>query len=217
MREVVIVCLGPPSSYALEGAFGATSVLESRTLEFRGKWWLDGGVESFAELSWLVWDTEDGRSSTRCRPDMAPRRRRQAKELMEKQGESDMPAQGQVQEDVAAGGQPPVPPPVVPEQHANPQVEQPVVQQHFWVSGSVGGDRENRVLGLAEGQVLGVVTVGIRARDMAPRRRRQARELMEQQGESDMPVQGQVQEDVSVEESVAQPHGAAATAVASGQ
>ncbi|MQM13848.1 hypothetical protein Taro_046775 [Colocasia esculenta] len=27
----------------------------------------DGGVESFAELSWLAWDTEDDRSSTRCR------------------------------------------------------------------------------------------------------------------------------------------------------
>ncbi|MQM01484.1 hypothetical protein Taro_034240 [Colocasia esculenta] len=27
----------------------------------------DSGVESFAELSWLAWDTEDGRSSTRCR------------------------------------------------------------------------------------------------------------------------------------------------------
>ncbi|MQL87506.1 hypothetical protein Taro_020049 [Colocasia esculenta] len=28
---------------------------------------LDSGVESFTELSWLAWDTEDGWSSTRCR------------------------------------------------------------------------------------------------------------------------------------------------------
>ncbi|MQM07254.1 hypothetical protein Taro_040093 [Colocasia esculenta] len=33
-------CLGPPSSCALEGVFGATSVLESQTLELRGKRWL---------------------------------------------------------------------------------------------------------------------------------------------------------------------------------
>ncbi|MQL72157.1 hypothetical protein Taro_004473, partial [Colocasia esculenta] len=33
-------CLGPPSSCALEGAFGEKSILESQTLELRGKWWL---------------------------------------------------------------------------------------------------------------------------------------------------------------------------------
>ncbi|MQL74150.1 hypothetical protein Taro_006502 [Colocasia esculenta] len=33
-------CLGPPSSCALVGAFGATSILESQTLELRGKRWL---------------------------------------------------------------------------------------------------------------------------------------------------------------------------------
>ncbi|MQL72239.1 hypothetical protein Taro_004592 [Colocasia esculenta] len=48
--------------------------------------------------------------------------------------------------------------------------------------------------------------------DMAPRRRRQTRELIEQQGELDMPAQGQVQEDVLVEESVAQPQGATTAA-----
>ena len=47
---------------------------------------------------------------------------------------------------------------------------------------------------------------------MAPRRRSQARQLVEQQDESDMPAQGQVQEEVSVEESVAQPQGAQAAA-----
>ncbi|MQM14008.1 hypothetical protein Taro_046933 [Colocasia esculenta] len=77
-------------------------------------------------------------------------------------------------------------------------------------------------LAWAEGRVLGVVTVGIRARSLTGlvvdlncnEKRRQARELMEQQGESDMPAPGQVQEDVSTEESVAQPQEAAAIAVA---
>ncbi|MQL81588.1 hypothetical protein Taro_014053 [Colocasia esculenta] len=36
----------------------------------------------------------------------------------------------------------------------------------FWVPGSVGGHRENRVLDLGRGRVLGVVTVGIRARSL---------------------------------------------------
>ncbi|MQM19326.1 hypothetical protein Taro_052329 [Colocasia esculenta] len=48
--------------------------------------------------------------------------------------------------------------------------------------------------------------------DKAPRRRRQTRELMKQQIESDMPAPGQVQEDESAEESVAHPQGAAAVA-----
>ncbi|MQL71253.1 hypothetical protein Taro_003573 [Colocasia esculenta] len=50
--------------------------------------------------------------------------------------------------------------------------------------------------------------------DMAPRRRSQARQLIEQQDESEMPAQGQVQEEVSTDESVAQPQ--AATAAAAG-
>ncbi|MQL93628.1 hypothetical protein Taro_026274, partial [Colocasia esculenta] len=54
--------------------------------------------------------------------------------------------------------------------------------------------------------------------DMAPHRRRQVRELVEQQDESDMPAQGRVQEEVSVEEFVAQPQGApTAVAAAGGQ
>ncbi|MQL69247.1 hypothetical protein Taro_001532 [Colocasia esculenta] len=47
---------------------------------------------------------------------------------------------------------------------------------------------------------------------MAPRRRSQARQLVEQQDESDMPAQGRVQEEVSLDESVAQPQGAQAAA-----
>ncbi|MQL83087.1 hypothetical protein Taro_015568 [Colocasia esculenta] len=61
----------------------------------------------------------------------------------------------------------------------------------FWVSGSVGGDRENQVLGVGRGS-------GSRGRYSW---RRQARELIEQQDESDMPAQGQVEEEVSAEES----------------
>ncbi|MQM10194.1 hypothetical protein Taro_043082 [Colocasia esculenta] len=49
---------------------------------------------------------------------------------------------------------------------------------------------------------------------MTPRRRRQDRELIEQQDESDMPTQGQVLEEVEL---VAQPQGAAAAVVAGGQ
>ncbi|MQL91289.1 hypothetical protein Taro_023908 [Colocasia esculenta] len=52
---------------------------------------------------------------------------------------------------------------------------------------------------------------------MAPRRRRQVRELVEQQGESKMPSQGQVQEEVPVEESVAQPQVAPVAAPVAGQ
>ncbi|MQL93166.1 hypothetical protein Taro_025797 [Colocasia esculenta] len=78
------------------------------------------------------------------------------------------------------------------------------------VSRSVGCDRENRVLGLGRGS-------GSRSRyswyqsesliglDMAPHKSRQARELIEQQDNSDMPTQGKVQEEVSIEELVAQP------------
>ncbi|MQL94807.1 hypothetical protein Taro_027481 [Colocasia esculenta] len=72
---------------------------------------------------------------------------------------------------------------------------------------SVGGDRENRVLGVGRGSGSRVVTIGIRAwSDMACsgsklQQRSQARQLVEQQDESDMPAQGQVQEEVSVEES----------------
>ncbi|MQL84709.1 hypothetical protein Taro_017226 [Colocasia esculenta] len=68
----------------------------------------------------------------------------------------------------------------------------------FRVPGSMGGDCENRLLGLGRGH-------------------RQARELMEKQGESDMLAPGQVQEDVLAEESVAQPQGAAAAAPAGEQ
>ncbi|MQM12015.1 hypothetical protein Taro_044927 [Colocasia esculenta] len=60
---------------------------------------------------------------------------------------------------------------------------------HLEVSGSVGGDHENRSSAWAEGRVLGVVRVGIR--DMAPRRHRQVRELVEQKDESDIPAQGE--------------------------
>ncbi|MQL93362.1 hypothetical protein Taro_026010 [Colocasia esculenta] len=114
----------------------------------------------------------------------------------------------------------------------------------FRVSGSVGGDRENRVLGMGQGSGSRVVTVvselesdrtcsGFKLQqkvptsststllaarvDMAPRRRRQVRELVEQQGESEMPAQGQVQEEVSAEESVAQPQVAPAAAAAAEQ
>ncbi|MQM17332.1 hypothetical protein Taro_050301 [Colocasia esculenta] len=73
---------------------------------------------------------------------------------------------------------------------------------------SVGGDRENRVLGVCRGSGSRVVTVGIRAW------RSQARQLVEQQDESEMPAQGQVQEEVSEDESVAQPQGAQAAAAA---
>ncbi|MQL87357.1 hypothetical protein Taro_019894 [Colocasia esculenta] len=59
----------------------------------------------------------------------------------------------------------------------------------------------------AEGRVLGSLQL-----DMASRRRSHARQLVEQQDESDMPAQGQVQEEVSVEESVVQPQGAQAAA-----
>ncbi|MQM12913.1 hypothetical protein Taro_045831 [Colocasia esculenta] len=48
--------------------------------------------------------------------------------------------------------------------------------------------------------------------DMASRRRSQARQLIEQQDESEMPAQAQVQEEVSTDESVAQPQGAVAAA-----
>ncbi|MQM13842.1 hypothetical protein Taro_046768 [Colocasia esculenta] len=47
---------------------------------------------------------------------------------------------------------------------------------------------------------------------MAPHRRSQARQLIGQHDESEMPAQGQVQEEVSADESVAQPQGAAAAA-----
>ncbi|MQL76600.1 hypothetical protein Taro_008991 [Colocasia esculenta] len=75
----------------------------------------------------------------------------------------------------------------------------------FQVSGSVGGDRENRVLGMGRGS-------GSRGRYSW-----QVREMIKQQDESNMPASGQVQEEVSVEESVAQPQGAAAIATAGGQ
>ncbi|MQL99012.1 hypothetical protein Taro_031722 [Colocasia esculenta] len=52
----------------------------------------------------------------------------------------------------------------------------------FRVPGSVGGGREYRVLGVGRG-------------------RSQARQLVEQQDESEMPAQGQVQEEVSADES----------------
>ncbi|MQL77845.1 hypothetical protein Taro_010263 [Colocasia esculenta] len=66
---------------------------------------------------------------------------RQVRELVEHQDESDMPVQGQVQEEVsveesmahpqpgqaAVGGQPPVPPPAVPRQQADLEEEQPAV------------------------------------------------------------------------------------------
>ncbi|MQL72668.1 hypothetical protein Taro_005006 [Colocasia esculenta] len=77
----------------------------------------------------------------------------------------------------------------------------------------MGSDRENRVIGVSRGSGSWVVTVGIRARDMAPRRHSPARQLIEQQDESEMPAQGQVQEEVSADESVAQPQGAAAATV----
>ncbi|MQL75811.1 hypothetical protein Taro_008168, partial [Colocasia esculenta] len=76
----------------------------------------------------------------------------------------------------------------------------------FRISGSVGGDRENRVLDLGRGS-------GSRDR-YGSDKCRQVKELIEQQGESDMPASGQVQEDVSAEESVAQPQGAAAAVAA---
>ncbi|MQL68556.1 hypothetical protein Taro_000796, partial [Colocasia esculenta] len=88
----------------------------------------------------------------------------------------------------------------------------------FRVPGSVGGDRENRVLGVGRGSGSRVVTVGIRAwsdrtcSGSKLQQRSQARQLVEQQDESDMPAQGQVQEEVFVEESVAQPQGAQAAA-----
>ncbi|MQL94978.1 hypothetical protein Taro_027643, partial [Colocasia esculenta] len=91
---------------------------------------------------------------------------------------------------------------------------------------SVGGDRENRVLGVGRGSGSRVVTIGIRAwSDRTCSRsklqqRSQARQLVKQHDESDMPAQGQVQEEVSVEESVAQPQGvqaAAAAAAAAGR
>ncbi|MQL71033.1 hypothetical protein Taro_003350 [Colocasia esculenta] len=59
----------------------------------------------------------------------------------------------------------------------------------------------------AEGRVLGSLQL-----DMAPHRRSQARVLVEQQGESKVPAQGQVQEEVTADESVAWPQGAAAAA-----
>ncbi|MQM20348.1 hypothetical protein Taro_053366 [Colocasia esculenta] len=98
---------------------------------------------------------------------------RQAKELIEKHDELDIPVPGQVQEEVsaeesvaqphraaffrtlyqgawqpgqtAAGGQPPVPPPAVPEQQADPEVEQPAVQQESGTGSTRAGRRRMAV------------------------------------------------------------------------
>ncbi|MQL70530.1 hypothetical protein Taro_002836, partial [Colocasia esculenta] len=71
----------------------------------------------------------------------------------------------------------------------------------------------------AEGRVLGSLQLvselgltGLVVDLNCNSKRSQARQLVEQQDESDMPAQGQVQEEVSMEESVAQPQGAQAAA-----
>ncbi|MQL98074.1 hypothetical protein Taro_030774 [Colocasia esculenta] len=90
--------------------------------------------------------------------DMTPCRHRQARDLIEQQDESNMPTQGLVPEEVsagesgawqpgqvAAGGQPPVPPPVAPEQQADLEVEQPAVQQASGTGSTRAGQRRTAV------------------------------------------------------------------------
>ncbi|MQL71338.1 hypothetical protein Taro_003651 [Colocasia esculenta] len=67
MREVTVAWDRRPR-VPVEEVLRAAGVLESRTLERRGKWWLGQWLESLTELSWLVWDAEVVWSPSRRRP-----------------------------------------------------------------------------------------------------------------------------------------------------
>ncbi|MQM09668.1 hypothetical protein Taro_042545 [Colocasia esculenta] len=158
VREVVTVAWDPRPRAPIEGVLQAAGVLEALVVSLERR----GCLESFpaqarpapggGDGAVVVVPVPSSGSPSRLYVtlgDMAPRRCRQARELIEQQDESDMPAPGQVQEEVsaeesffrtlyqgawqpgqaAAGGQPLVPPPSIPEQQADPEVEQLAVQQ----------------------------------------------------------------------------------------
>ncbi|MQL76500.1 hypothetical protein Taro_008901 [Colocasia esculenta] len=87
----------------------------------------------------------------------------------------------------------------------------PVALLGLWIRGD---NRKNRVLGVGQGsgsrgRYSWYQSYSLTGLDLAPHRCRQAKELIEKQDESDVPAHGQVQEEVSAEESVAHPEGAA--------
>ncbi|MQL68929.1 hypothetical protein Taro_001207, partial [Colocasia esculenta] len=143
----------------------------------------DSGVESLVELSWLVWDAEDGPGS-RAESPLSVLTSRVVVTTSSHTEFSDcfvFPYRASCRfafalPFVAAGRAP------------------------------GGGDRA-----VGEDPVARSVSpfpVYVTLRDMAPRKHRQVRELVEQQGESEMPAQGQVREEVSAEEVVAAAAGA---------
>ncbi|MQM09780.1 hypothetical protein Taro_042662 [Colocasia esculenta] len=159
--------------------------------------------ESLAELSWLVWDAEDSLEFYPAQASQSffslPRSSR-SRNRLERSGVS-LLSSGRARVGRRRRGG-----------------SRDACYSPSGSPGSVGGDRENRVLGMGRGWGSRVVTVGIRAwsdrtcSGSKLQQRSQAMQLVEQQDESDMPAQGQVQEEVSVEESVAQPQGAQAAA-----
>ncbi|MQL81657.1 hypothetical protein Taro_014123, partial [Colocasia esculenta] len=151
--RVVTVAWDPRPWEPVEGVLRATSVLElaatRRTPELRGKRWLGQWRVSHLQSS-RGWSgtPRTVRSSTRHRPAspsshcLAPYglgtiwRGQFFRTLYQEAWQL-----GQA----AVGGQPPVPPPVVPEQQADPKVEQPAVQQASGTGSTQAGRRRTTV------------------------------------------------------------------------
>ncbi|MQL68858.1 hypothetical protein Taro_001144, partial [Colocasia esculenta] len=108
--EVVTVAWDPYPRAPVEGVLREAGVLESRTLERRGKRW-----------------------------------RRQARDLIEQQDESDMPAQGQVQKEVSAEESVAQPQGAATAAAGDPEVEQPAVQQALGTGSTRAGQRRMSV------------------------------------------------------------------------
>ncbi|MQM20898.1 hypothetical protein Taro_053927, partial [Colocasia esculenta] len=184
----VIVELGARSRWPFrrEGPNGSALLLE------------DSVVESFTELSWLVWDAEVVSSPSRHRPAspfLTASLFAVSKPLREaRRGTVVRPDYGGYCCFTLCSC-------LTLTRHGGETSQKRQGARRVEETGrSVGDDSENRVLDLGRGS-------GSRGRYSW---HRQARELIEQHNESDMPAPGQVQEEVSVEEFVAQPHGAAA-------